>query len=80
MEQKIFRRFFNLFDASIELKTNHTYRIVGVYDNPTGETQPGMAQIAALFRPADWPANDRSDPVYQLDLSGLPQPLINHRH
>ena len=42
-----------------------------------------MAQIAALFRPddpADWPANDRSDPVYQLDLSGLPQPLINHRH
>ncbi len=82
VEQKIFRRFFNLFDASIELKTNHTYRIVGVYDNPTGETQPGMAQIGALFRPDDpddWPANDRSDPVYQRDLSGLPQLLMNHR-
>jgi hypothetical protein len=85
VEQKIFRRFFNIFDASIELKTNHTYRIVGVYDNPTGETIPngGMAQIGALFRPddpTDWPANDRSDPVYQLDLLGLPQPLMDHRH
>ena len=85
VEQKIFRRFFNLFDASIELHTNRTYRIVGVYDNPTGETIPsgGMAQIGALFRPdnpADWPANDRSDPVYQLDLLGLPQHMTNHRH
>ena len=46
VEQKIFRRFFNLFDASIELQANRTYRIVGVYDNPTGETIPsgGMAQ------------------------------------
>jgi hypothetical protein len=80
VEQKIFRRFFNLFDASIALETNHRYRIVGVYDNPTGETQPGMAQIGALFRPDDpdaWPANDRSDPVYQLDVSGLPELLTN---
>ncbi len=53
-----------------------------VYDNPTGETIPsgGMAQIGGLFRPddlADWPANDRSDPLYQLDLLGLPQLLMN---
>ncbi len=83
VDQKIFRRFFNLFDASIQLETNRTYRIVGVYDNPTGEIQPGMAQIGALFRPddpADWPANDRSDPIYQLDVSGLPPHLTNHRH
>ena len=83
VEQKIFRRFFNIFDASIKLETNRTYRIVGVYDNPTGQTQPGMAQIAALFRPDDpteWPANDRSDPTYQLDVLGLPQHLISHRH
>jgi hypothetical protein len=56
---------------------------VGVYDNPTGETQPGMAQIAALFRPDDptaWPTNDRSDPVWQLDVSGLPQDLVSHEH
>lgn len=55
VEQKIFRRFFKLFDAILELKPNHTYRIVGVYDNPTGETIPmgGMAQIGALFRPDD---------------------------
>lgn len=85
VEQKIFRRFFNLFDASIELTANHTYRIVGVYDNPTGQTIPsgGMAQIGALFRPDDvseWPVNDGSDPLYQLDLSGLPAPLANRRH
>lgn len=83
VEQKIFRRFFNLFDASIALETNHMYRIVGVYDNPTGKTQTGMAQIGALFRPDDpdaWPTNDRSDPVYQLDVSGLPQLLTDHAH
>ncbi len=85
VEQKIFRRFFKLFDASLELKPNHTYRIVGVYDNPTGETIPmgGMAQIGALFRPDDpdlWPVNDPSDPAYQLDLSGLPESLADHLH
>jgi len=85
VEMKIFRRFFNLFDASIELKPNHPYRIVGVYHNPTGETLPGagMAQIGGLFKPHDpaaWPENDPSDPLYQLDLSGLPEPLANHGH
>ncbi len=83
VEQKIFRRFFNLFDRSIQLETNHTYRIVGVYDNPTGKTQPGMAQIGALFRPdnaADWPVNDRLNPIYQLDVSGLPPSLADHQH
>jgi hypothetical protein len=81
VEQKIFRRFFDLFDASIPLEANHPYRIVGVYDNPTGRASPigGMAQIGGLFTPDDmddWPRNDRSDPAYQLDLSGLPQPLL----
>ena len=85
VEQKIFRHFFNLFDDSIELKPNHKYRIVGVYDNPTGETLlgGGMAQIGGLFRPHDpaaWPENDPSDPLYQLDLSGLPEPLKDHAH
>ena len=74
-----------LFDDSIELKPNHKYRIVGVYDNPTGETLlgGGMAQIGGLFRPHDpaaWPENDPSDPLYQLDLSGLPEPLKDHAH
>ena len=83
VEQKIFRRFFNLFDASIEVTANHRYRIVGVYDNPTGEIQPGMAQIGALFRPDEpdeWPVNDPSDPLYQLDVSGLPELLMAHEH
>jgi hypothetical protein len=80
VDQKIFRRFFNLFDASIQLKANHPYRIVGVYDNPTGGAIPagGMAQIGGLFRPQDWarwPANDSNDPLYRLDVSGLPSSL-----
>lgn len=84
VEQKIFRRFFGLFDASIPLQANHAYRIVGVYDNPTGQTIPegGMAQIGALFRPDDtaaWPQNDRTDPAYQVDVSGLPEPLADNR-
>jgi len=78
MDQKIFRRFFNLFDASLKLKPHHPYRIVGVYDNPTGDTirEGGMAQIGGLFRPqnwADWPPNDPSDPLYRLDVSGMPR-------
>lgn len=84
VEQKIFRKFFNLFDASIELKAHHRYRIVGVYDNPTGDTirMGGMAQIGGLFRPHDWtawPKNDRGDELYQLDESGMPRPLDEGR-
>jgi hypothetical protein len=80
VDQKVFRRFFNLFDASIKLKAHHRYRIVGVYDNPTGDTIPagGMAQIGGLFKPDNWdqwPANDPADSLYQLDVSGMPRPL-----
>ncbi len=80
VDQKVFRRFFNLFDASIDLEADHHYRIVGVYDNPTNDTirSGGMAQIGGLFRPddwADWPENDTADPLYRLDVSGMPRVL-----
>lgn len=60
----------------IRLKPNHRYRVVGVYQNPTGRTLPNgaMAHIAALFTPDDlrlWPAIDYADPVFQRDLASL---------
>lgn len=80
VDQHVFRRFFNLFDASVKLKAHHRYRIVGVYENPTADTirAGGMAQIGGLFRPeswASWPRNDPSDPLYRLDVSGMPRVL-----
>ncbi|MDT8369088.1 MAG: hypothetical protein RQ745_07760 [Longimicrobiales bacterium] len=83
VEQKIFRRFFGLFESGVRLEPGRTYRVVGVYDNPTGAMIPGggMAQIGALFRPdspADWPVNDPGDPRYRLDRSGIPEPISGH--
>lgn len=83
VEQKIFRRFFGLLGSGIRLEPGRTYRVVGVYDNPTGATIPegGMAQIGGLFRPDSleaWPETDPADDRYRLDLSGIPRPLSSH--
>ena len=80
VEQKIFRRFFGLLESGIRLEPGRAYRVVGVYDNPTGATIPmgGMAQIGGLFRPdspEDWPETDPADERYRLDRSGIPEPL-----
>lgn len=80
VEQKIFRRLFGLFEAGVRLEPGRAYRVVGVYDNPTGVTIPqgGMAQIGGLFRPdspGEWPETDPTDERYRLDLSGIPDPL-----
>ena len=69
VEQRVYRRFFNLFDARIRLEAGVRYRVVGEYDNPTGMTIPdgGMAHIVGLFVPDDltlWPKLDRSTDVY----------------
>jgi hypothetical protein len=60
----------------IRLKAGHMYRVVGVYDNPTGHLlkNGAMAHITGIFAPdnsADWPAIDESDPQYQRDLASL---------
>lgn len=80
VEQKIFRRFFGLFESGVRLESGRRYRVVGVYENPTGETIPqgGMAQIGGLFRPDEpdaWPVVDRTDARYRLDRAGIPEPL-----
>jgi hypothetical protein len=60
----------------LKLKGNHRYRVVGEYDNPTGETliRGAMAHMSGLFAPDDmsrWPKIDPSDPDYQRDLVSL---------
>jgi len=62
--------------GGLRLEANRPYRVVAIYDNPTGETIPGgaMAYMGGPFRADDlqaWPEIDAEDPVYQADLRGL---------
>ena len=80
VEQKIYRRFFKLLDARVRLEAGVRYRVVGVYENPTGSAIPdgGMAHIVGLFVPDDlaaWPRRDAQDPQYRADIAGLPRPI-----
>ena len=64
---KMSRKLFGVSGEGMKLKGNHRYRVVGEYDNPTGETlvKGAMAHMAGLFTPDDmsrWPAIDPSDP------------------
>lgn len=74
--EKVSRRLFGVSGDGLKLKANHRYRVVGVYDNPTGETlvKGAMAHMAGLFVPDDlgkWPGIDPNDPDYQRDLASL---------
>jgi hypothetical protein len=60
----------------LKLKAGHRYRVVGQYDNPTGETRVkgAMAHMVGLFAPDDmkrWPAINPQDSTYQRDLASL---------
>jgi hypothetical protein len=60
----------------IRLRAGRTYRVVGVYDNPTPDTliNGAMAHITGIFAPDDpsqWPGIDETDPEYQKDLASL---------
>lgn len=70
------RSLFGVSGRGKKLKANHRYRVVAVYDNPTGATIDlgAMAHMVGLFVPEDmdkWPAVDLDDPVYQKDLASL---------
>lgn len=80
VEQKIYRRFLKLVDARLRLEAGVRYRVVGVYENPTGTPIPdgGMAHIVGLFVPDDlaaWPAIDRQSAEYLADVAALPGPI-----
>lgn len=62
--------------AGLRLRAGVQYRVVGVYDNPTGETikNGAMAHMSGIFAPSNprqWPSIDESDPTYQRDLASL---------
>jgi hypothetical protein len=62
--------------AGIRLRAGRRYRVIAVYDNPTGDTliNGAMAHITGIFAPDDpskWPGIDESDPQYQKDLASL---------
>jgi hypothetical protein len=73
--KKMGRKLFGVSGEGLLLRAGRKYRIVGIYDNPTGEKINGaMAHMVGLFAPADyskWPALDLGDPTLQDDLAFL---------
>ncbi|HET9151058.1 MAG TPA: hypothetical protein VFN83_05025 [Gemmatimonadales bacterium] len=70
------RKLFALRGEGIHLEANHPYRVVGVYDNPTGELirNGAMAHMVGLFVPDDlakWPAIDPTNPDFERDMASL---------
>ncbi len=70
------RKLFGVLGRGLKLHADKRYRVVGVYDNPTGETIPlgAMAEIVGLYVPDDfdlWPELDPNDPTFQRDLASL---------
>jgi hypothetical protein len=73
---KMSRKLFGVTGDGLKLKARHRYRVVGEYDNPTGETRVkgAMAHMVGLFVPDDmkrWPAVNPQDPTYRRDLASL---------
>ena len=73
---KVSRKLFGVSGQGLRLKPRHRYRVVGEYDNPTGElrVKGAMASMVGLFVPDDmnrWPTIDPRDPTYQRDLASL---------
>jgi hypothetical protein len=73
---KVSRKLFGVSGEGLKLKANRRYRVVGEYDNPTGQTliKGAMASMVGLFVPDDikrWPAIDPRDPMYRRDLASL---------
>ena len=70
------RRLFGVRGEGLKLKAGHRYRVVAVYDNPTGEmlTKGAMGSLVGIFAPKDlraWPALEPGDTVFQRDLRFL---------
>lgn len=83
------RHLFGVSGAGLKLKAVHRYRVVAVYDNPTGETlvKGAMGSVAGIFAPRDvreWPRLEPADSLFQKDLRFLARRGANsmqaHRH
>ena len=90
---KMSRKLFGVSGSGLRLKAKHRYRVVGEYDNPTGEVRVkgAMASMVGLFVPDDmdrWPSIDPRDPNYRRDLASLEvrgtrmgsMPVMSHEH
>ncbi len=70
------RRLFGVSGAGLKLRAGHRYRVVAVYDNPTGQTlvKGAMGSLVGIFAPrsmAEWPPLEPGDSVFQKDLRFL---------
>ncbi len=83
--EKISRSLPGVGGDGVRLRAGRKYRVIGTYNNTTGEPIPGaMAHITGIFAPDDmmkWPKVDLSDEVIQDDLAWLTE-LGNagHKH
>jgi len=62
-----------LWTMGVSIYPDHVYRLVAVYDNPTGAPIPdgGMGALGGVIWPTSseaWPSVDRADPEYQYDV------------
>jgi hypothetical protein len=70
------RHLFGVSGEGLRLRAAHRYRVVAVYDNPTGETlvKGAMGSIVGIFAPRDvgeWPRIEADDSLFQRDLHFL---------
>jgi hypothetical protein len=70
------RHLFGVRGEGLKLKANHPYRVVAVYDNPTGETlvKGAMGSLVGIFTPRDvrdWPEIVPHDSLFARDLRFL---------
>jgi hypothetical protein len=70
------RHLFGVAGEGLKLRTGRRYRVVAVYDNPTGENlvKGAMGSMVGIFAPTDlarWPAVEPADTTFQRDLRFL---------
>ncbi|MFN8651052.1 MAG: hypothetical protein U0133_04015 [Gemmatimonadales bacterium] len=74
--RKMERHLFGVSGEGLKLSTGKQYRVVAVYDNPTGETlvKGAMGSMVGIYAPAEmgrWPKVEPSDTTFQRDLRFL---------
>lgn len=81
------RKLLGPFGKKLRLEEGHRYRVVGVYENSSGEYLPNgaMAHISGVFAPDDLNALPELNPgsdAYAQDISALPprpEEMAHHR-
>lgn len=74
--RKMERHLFGVAGEGLKLRAGRRYRVVAVYENPTGETlvKGAMGSMVGIFAPRDlarWPAIEPGDTLFQRDLRFL---------